>query len=59
MPRSKGFNPTKAGRIHGKFMASPLGSVKVQKMDGSIIEHPLTRRERRLLARRLKNDKTN
>lgn len=48
------LSPVEAGRVYGAFAPSLTGHVKVLKEDGSIVEQPLTRRERRLLARRVR-----
>lgn len=50
--RSRSLNPTKAGRIYGTFMPSKTGSIKVRKMDGSIVVMPMNRKDRRRLRRR-------
>lgn len=50
---NRSMNPTKAGRIYGKFIPSPLKTIKVQKTGGQIVDIPITRKERRVLARKV------
>jgi hypothetical protein len=54
MSRTRSLSPSKAGRVYGKFTPSPLKTVKVQMSHG-VVDYPMTRKERRLLARRLRN----
>ena len=54
--RTRSLSPAKAGKIYGKFIPAPTGSIKVRRVTG-IETVPMTRRQRRELARRLKNGK--
>ncbi len=47
--RTRSLNPTKAGNINGKFVPSRLGTVRVRKSDGQVIDIPMNRKQRRLL----------
>ena len=50
------LSPSKAGRIYGIFTPFPLKIVKVQMSHG-VVDYLMTRKERRVLARRLRNGK--
>jgi len=45
--RISSLNPTKAGRIYGRFIPSKVVRVVVDKLGRTIEQRPMTRRERR------------
>lgn len=55
--RTRTLSPTKAGMIYGKFVASPVGHIKVRKVGGEVVNVPMNNKERRKLARRMCNGK--
>ena len=50
------LSPSKAGRIYGEFTPFLLKTIKVQISHG-VVDYLMTRKERRVLARRLRNGK--
>ena len=54
--RTKSISPSKAGNIYGRFIPNKpnqpqLGKLRVQKADGSIVEIPMNRADRRAAVR--------
>ncbi len=47
------LSPSKSGGIYGTFTPSPIKTIKVQKNGGQIVDVPLTRKQRRIVARRM------
>ena len=48
---------SRSGRILGTFTPSPLGTVKVQKSTGEIVNMPMPRKQRRRLIRLARREK--
>ncbi len=41
------LSPKKHGVIHGKFIPSPLGSIRIEKPNGQVVELKMNRAQRR------------